>query len=498
MVAGADINSASCELFITNSTGDIANNINTTTLNGTETILKNNQSLTLGSPTWFINCTYNNTIISSDTYTLNVDTETPAITLATPTNNSWTSETRADNVSFTFSFTAGNADQSSCELFITNASGTDIANGVNTTTLNGTATIIKNNNSLLGTLNPNGVKANWTVNCTFNSTTITTGYYSLNVDNQTPSFTTLPAISSITASAATLTAKTSEAVTCKYATSDVGYDSMTEFGTTAVTSHSTSLGGLSSGTGYNYYVKCRDFALLICSGSTSFTTTAASGGSGSSGAGGGVSAGVLGQFEKKVWTSINKGETARMAVMNGVIGVTEIAFKVKGNAYGVWINVEKVDNLPKTIKTIPRKVYSNIKITENNIQKVLEDNAVIKFKVKQSWLSENKISQANIALYRYKDDKWYELNTALGTSDSTYIHYTSETEGFSYFIIGAKEVIIPEEITEEIAEVVTLPKEEVIIEEPAEEKKPFNKLWLIPLFAALIVIAGLIWYGKKG
>jgi PGF-pre-PGF domain-containing protein len=484
MVAGAGTNSASCELFITNATGDIANNINTTTLNGTETILKNNQTLTLGSPTWFINCTYNNTIISSDTYTLNVDTETPAISLTTPTNNSWTSETRADNVSFTFSFTAGNADQSSCELFITNASGTDIANGVNTTTLNGTATIIKNNNSLLGTLNPNGVKANWTVNCTFNSTTITTGYYSLNVDNQTPSFTTAPAISSITTSAAALTAKTSEAVTCKYSTSDLGYDSMTEFGTTAVTSHSTSLGGLSSGTGYIYYVKCRDSALLICSGSTSFTTTSVSGGSGSSGAGGGVSAGVLGQFEKKIWTSINQGETAKMEVRNGIIGVTEIAFKVKNNAYGVWINVEKVDTLPKTIKTIPRKVYSNIKITENNVEKAME-KATIKFKVLKSWLTENQLAKSNIALYRYQDDKWHELTTTLGEDDGTYIHYAAETSGFSYFTIGAKETIAPEEITEEVAEVVALPKE---VEEITEEKKPFNKLWLVPIFTAIIGI----------
>jgi hypothetical protein len=55
---------------------------------------------------------------------------------------------------------------------------------------------------------------------------------------------------------------------------------------------------------------------------------------------------------------------------------------------------------------------------------------------------------------------------------------------------------IPEVVKEEVAEVVTLPKEEVI-EEITEEKKPFNKLWLVPILTAVILVVWLIWVFKK-
>ncbi len=605
MVAGADTSSASCELWFTNSSGNTINiGLNSTTLNGTETTIQNNITLTEGqSQNWYINCSYNSTDIVSETRVINVDTTTPNVylevgqshdnwtwttdttptlyynftdhtspnasceifmnevgrgtnatvlndtqtiwtnttalsagtyqwyvnctdymsnlgtslttsdyfileiistnvNLVTPTNNSWTSETRAGNVSFVFNFTNGIADQASCELFITNASGTEIANGVNTTTLNNTATTITNNNSLLSTLNPNGVKANWTVNCTFNGTTITAAdYFSLNVDNVTPTVTV--SSSDVSTTTATLTTTTSEAATCKYSTSNIGYADMTGFGTTGgVTSHTTSLVSLSSGTGYTYYVKCQDSVPNTGSGSTSFTTTSTSGGSGPSGAGGGTSTGVTGQFEKKVWTSINKGETAKMKVKNGIIGVTEIEFKVKDTTYGAWINVEKVDSLPSTIKTIPRKVYSNIKITENNVKKVLEGKAVIKFKVAKSWLTENKIGNDNVALFRYKDDKWHELLTAVGEDDGVHVYYSAETEGFSYFIIGEETPETYVEPTEETAEVVELPEEK---EEVVKEKKlvihweKINWLWLVPIVVGIvgIIIVYLLLRKKK-
>lgn len=61
----------------------------------------------------------------------------------------------------------------------------------------------------------------------------------------------------------TLTLNTSEAATCKYATSSgVGYGSMpATFGTTGGASHSQTVSGLINGGSYNYYVRCQDSAL---------------------------------------------------------------------------------------------------------------------------------------------------------------------------------------------------------------------------------------------
>jgi len=57
----------------------------------------------------------------------------------------------------------------------------------------------------------------------------------------------------------TLSLTTNETGTCKYATSSgTAYGSMTAFTTTAGTTHSTSITGLSDGNTYTYYVKCSD------------------------------------------------------------------------------------------------------------------------------------------------------------------------------------------------------------------------------------------------
>jgi len=62
----------------------------------------------------------------------------------------------------------------------------------------------------------------------------------------------------------------------------------------------------------------------------------------------------------------------------------------------------------------------------------------ISFKVKKDWLSEQKLIAEEVSLYRYSENTWKELKTSLGEDDGTYIHYTAETPGFSYFIIGQK------------------------------------------------------------
>ncbi len=57
----------------------------------------------------------------------------------------------------------------------------------------------------------------------------------------------------------TLSLTTNESATCKYSTdSGTAYGSMTAFGSTNSSSHSTTISGLSDSTSYTYYVKCSD------------------------------------------------------------------------------------------------------------------------------------------------------------------------------------------------------------------------------------------------
>ena len=222
----------------------------------------------------------------------------------------------------------------------------------------------------------------------------------------------------------------------------------------------------------------------------SYTGVAASSGSsGTGGSSGGSNTNVAGNFAKEVWSSINAGETATVEVNNGEIGVTEVSFVVEDTTYGAWVKVEKVASLPSSVKSFGKKIYKNVKITENNVKKALSGNVEVDFKVTKAWLKENKLSKNNVAMFRYVDGKWTELKTTVGTDDGTYVHYTSETPGFSYFVIGQKEEAVPlteEEIAAEkvVAEV---GEEAEVAGEAAEEAK---QTW--PWVVLVLVIIGII------
>ena len=57
---------------------------------------------------------------------------------------------------------------------------------------------------------------------------------------------------------AALSLSTDENATCAYSTSDVAYTSMTVFSSTGGLSHSTNVIGLTNGSSYTYYIRCRD------------------------------------------------------------------------------------------------------------------------------------------------------------------------------------------------------------------------------------------------
>ncbi|HUO50275.1 MAG TPA: hypothetical protein VMU25_01795, partial [Candidatus Paceibacterota bacterium] len=83
-------------------------------------------------------------------------------------------------------------------------------------------------------------------------------------------------------SSTNLTVTTNENATCAWAnTAGVAFASMTAFSTTGGTSHSTALTGLTNGSSYTTYVKCKDTSGNISTdSSTSFSVASSAGGSG--------------------------------------------------------------------------------------------------------------------------------------------------------------------------------------------------------------------------
>src|SRR3989338_1783848 len=263
---------------------------------------------------------------------------------------------------------------------------------------------------------------------------------SLNNLNRTQNLTftldrTLPTVSVSCTSSPTV----GSTVTCTCTASDgtSGLSGSATFLGDSDGSESTTAGSVGSYT--SSICSATDYAGNRQTATGSWTVVAASssgGGGGGGGSGGGVSKGVENQFEKKTWTSINKGETATVSVKDGQIGVTGVEFKTAATTYGVTVQVEKVTTLPTTVKALDTKVYKYVKITESNVAKALDGVAKVNFKVTKEWLKEQGLGKDNVVLYRSVDNAWVALKTTVGEDDGTYQHYVAETPGFSYFAIG--------------------------------------------------------------
>ncbi len=226
---------------------------------------------------------------------------------------------------------------------------------------------------------------------------------------------------------------------------------------------------------------------------TATTTSSSSSSSSSSGGGGSAVEQVSGEYSKQIWEVIEAGETTAIQVENGEIGVTEVSFKISDKVYGAWIKVAKVENFPSNIPQ-PESAYKLIEITRNTVV-MKEDNikeAKIAFKVKKSWLEEQNSKKEDIAMFRYNEKTWKELPTILGEDDGAYIHYTSETPGFSYFAI-AKKVAETTEKGIATAEEAAADAQAATKTQIAEEG---NATWLV-LLVVLIVLSVILYFCLK-
>ncbi|MBI2581711.1 PGF-pre-PGF domain-containing protein, partial [Candidatus Woesearchaeota archaeon] len=246
-----------------------------------------------------------------------------------------------------------------------------------------------------------------------------------------------------------------------------------------------------------------DYANNEVTGTGTYSLSSSSGGgSGGGGSGGGVSSGVTGQFEKKVWSSINAGETASVPVKNGVVGVTEVSFSVPETVHGAWVEVRKKEALPSSVASFEGDVYRNLEIAKGPALKdELIKEATVKFKVEKAWLAEKQLPKESVALHHYADGAWKQLPTQVGEDDGTYVHYTASTPGFSYFVIGEKMTTAASAAETEAApaaEAAPATEEAPAAEEaPAMEKKGPSTGLILALVAAVVVIAAVVAYLRR-
>ena len=155
------------------------------------------------------------------------------------------------------------------------------------------------------------------------------------------------------------------------------------------------------------------------------------------------------------------------------------------------------------------KVYQYLKLTKSNIADTDASKIAVSFKVPKSWLADNKVADADVALYRYSDDKWNVLTTAKTGEDANNVLYQSTTPGFSTFAIGIKEAVPAAAPPTGEQPAVPAPEQGqpgaaatgAAAPEKAMEKKPLSTTtmaWIV--VAIIVVIAGIgyfMWQKKK-
>lgn len=148
--------------------------------------------------------------------------------------------------------------------------------------------------------------------------------------------------------------------------------------------------------------------------------------------------------------------------------ISYINYESLANAGNVIATVEVLKGPSRFVSSDPPGIiYKNVNIwlgkpgygTEKDIK-----DAVIGFRVDNSWFEDNRISDSSVMLYRYEQDTWIPLPTTKVSETSTYADFESRTTEFSPFVIVGD---ISEEVIVEVAEVDELPEEDENLDQNA-------------------------------
>jgi len=174
----------------------------------------------------------------------------------------------------------------------------------------------------------------------------------------------------------------------------------------------------------------------------------------SSGGGGGAGGSPEPQSNVEVkelsQTFISSGKPVKFEFPRNTTPVVYVSFDSKKTAGKTTTIAEKLKNKSTLVSGLPSdEVYKFLNIwvgnggfaTSTNIE-----NAVVSFKVEESWIQDKKIDKSSIILNRYSDKKWEQLPTSLLREDDKYLYFAAKTAGFSPFAITGKKTATGAEI----------------------------------------------------
>lgn len=172
------------------------------------------------------------------------------------------------------------------------------------------------------------------------------------------------------------------------------------------------------------------------------------GSSGSSSSSGGGGAGGSPEHQENVETKelsqtfVGSGQSVKFDFPQKATPVVSVSFDSKKTVGKITTIAEMLKAKSTLVSGLPSdEVYKSLNIWVGNsgfaTSKNIE-NAVICFKVEKSWVQDKNIDPATIALNRYTDNKWDQLQTSKSGEDESYLYFAAKTQGFSEFAITGK------------------------------------------------------------
>ncbi|MFU8767175.1 MAG: PGF-pre-PGF domain-containing protein, partial [Candidatus Methanoperedens sp.] len=169
-------------------------------------------------------------------------------------------------------------------------------------------------------------------------------------------------------------------------------------------------------------------------------------------------------------------------------GVYEIVVNGEENEYDIALRVEALKGTSKLVSVSPPGVvYKNLNVWAGT--KRIKD-ALIRFKVENSWLTSNNIASGNVKMVLWENGKWVQLDTTQITKDNSFTYYEAKTDGFSVFaIVGLKEgEVVPTE-TAKPTPVTTPAGEKTPVTEATEKESPgFGAVSIISAMVLMVAL----------
>jgi len=229
----------------------------------------------------------------------------------------------------------------------------------------------------------------------------------------------------------------------------------------------------------------------FASPSVSFTISAASSGT-SSGGGGEGGPGVT---TSEPFENIEKAERYdKSLIANTPVtysfsaaehGLSEVIITGKENENWIAVRIEALKGSSKNVGTpAPGTVYKNLNIIVGT-KKIKE--AIIKFKVENSWLNSNDLAGSDVRLVRWDGSKWEQLETALMSKDATSTYYEAKTYAFSYFAIIALKGTAVTTATPEVTKMPGITPAETPDVTATTEERSIISVWMYAIIAIVII-----------